>query len=264
MTPTNLAATTDFDDVFRRDYQRLVQALTLLCGSREIADDCVQEAFVRAHVRWRRVSRLEDPSGWVRRVAINLARDEERRRRRREKVQPFLARRDHLLRGGSISARSIGQNPRRARRPPRVQPGLEASTRRRRSTSRAMATILTAPRRPPAQRPAIREPQWLRRFLRRRPRPALVPGRPQRRRQGLRRPRCRQGASGPSRWPEAPWCSPGTKAGSRCGPWFPTPVFERTREDQPQEVEIVFGHSVSGVESKLHVKLVAGELVVEE
>ena len=93
-TPIYSVATTDFDSVFRRDYPRLVQALTLVCGDREVADDCVQEAFVRAHLRWRRISRLEDPSGWVRRVAINLARDEERRRRRSERVQPFLARSD--------------------------------------------------------------------------------------------------------------------------------------------------------------------------
>ena len=32
-------------------------------------------AFVAAHLRWRTVSKYDDPVGWVRRVAINKLRD---------------------------------------------------------------------------------------------------------------------------------------------------------------------------------------------
>jgi RNA polymerase sigma-70 factor (ECF subfamily) len=73
------AATADFDDLFRANYDRLVRALTVACGDREQAADAVQEAFVKAHVRWRRIGRYDDPVGWVRRVAINQLRDEHRR-----------------------------------------------------------------------------------------------------------------------------------------------------------------------------------------
>jgi RNA polymerase sigma-70 factor (ECF subfamily) len=46
------------------------------------ARDAVQEAFVQAFVHWRRVSRYDDPLGWIRRVAINRALNRRRGRRR--------------------------------------------------------------------------------------------------------------------------------------------------------------------------------------
>ena len=60
-------------------YDRLVRSLTVASGDREQAADAVQEAFVKAHVRWRRIRRYDDPIGWVRRVAINQLRDDHRR-----------------------------------------------------------------------------------------------------------------------------------------------------------------------------------------
>jgi RNA polymerase sigma-70 factor (ECF subfamily) len=53
----------------------MVRSLTVACGDAEVASDCVQDAFTRAYTRWRRVSRLEDPPGWIRHVAINRLRD---------------------------------------------------------------------------------------------------------------------------------------------------------------------------------------------
>ena len=85
------AASADFDDLFRAHYDRLVRALTVACGDREQAADAVQEAFVKAHVRWRRIGRYDDPVGWVRRVAINQVRDEHRRAGRKRKALARLA-----------------------------------------------------------------------------------------------------------------------------------------------------------------------------
>jgi RNA polymerase sigma-70 factor (ECF subfamily) len=65
----------DFDDTFRRCYGQMVRSLTVAAGDREVAADCVQDAFTRAYVRWGRVSRLEDPAGWIRHVAVNRLRD---------------------------------------------------------------------------------------------------------------------------------------------------------------------------------------------
>ena len=65
----------DFDDTFRQWWAPMVRSLTVASGDAEVAADCVQDAFLRAYARWRRVSRLEDPPGWVRHVAVNRMRD---------------------------------------------------------------------------------------------------------------------------------------------------------------------------------------------
>jgi RNA polymerase sigma-70 factor, ECF subfamily len=82
-----IALTADIETLFRAHYGRLVRALTLVAGSQEAAADAVQEAFVKAHLHWRRIQRYDDPVGWVRRVAINRLRDDHRRRGRKEKAE---------------------------------------------------------------------------------------------------------------------------------------------------------------------------------
>jgi RNA polymerase sigma-70 factor (ECF subfamily) len=76
----------DFDGLFDLHYERLVRALTVVAGDRETAADAVQEAFVKAHLRWRKVGSYDDPVGWVRRVAINRLRDEHRRAGRKRRA----------------------------------------------------------------------------------------------------------------------------------------------------------------------------------
>jgi RNA polymerase sigma-70 factor (ECF subfamily) len=76
----------DLETMFRAHYGRLVRALTLVAGSQEAAADAVQEAFVKAHLNWRRVQRYDDPVGWIRRVAINKLRDESRRKVRKDRA----------------------------------------------------------------------------------------------------------------------------------------------------------------------------------
>ena len=88
---------TDFDLTFDAHYERLVRALTLVAGDAESAADAVQEAFVKAHLRWRRVSRYDDPVGWVRRVAINHLRDDHRRRGRKQRALTKLASREQSV-----------------------------------------------------------------------------------------------------------------------------------------------------------------------
>jgi RNA polymerase sigma-70 factor (ECF subfamily) len=62
-----------FDDLYAAAYPRLVAELTLITGSAPEAEDVVQEAFARALGRWRAVRDLDEPSAWVRRVALRLA-----------------------------------------------------------------------------------------------------------------------------------------------------------------------------------------------
>jgi RNA polymerase sigma-70 factor (ECF subfamily) len=81
----------DFDRLFAEHYERLVRALTLVAGDSESAADAVQEAFVKAHLKWRKIQRYDDPIGWVRRVAINHIHDAHRRRARKDRAVARLA-----------------------------------------------------------------------------------------------------------------------------------------------------------------------------
>ena len=81
----------ELEPLFRAHYARLVRAVALVCGDGEVAADAVQEAFVRAHVRWRRLRHYDDPVGWIRRVALNLVHDEHRRARRKRRAIDRLA-----------------------------------------------------------------------------------------------------------------------------------------------------------------------------
>src|SRR5262245_6234382 len=87
----------DVDALFADHYARLVRALTLVAGDPEVAADAVQEAFVKAHLKWRKISRYDDPIGWVRRVAINHIRDVHRRRERGRKALTRLATREVVV-----------------------------------------------------------------------------------------------------------------------------------------------------------------------
>jgi DNA-directed RNA polymerase specialized sigma24 family protein len=88
---------TEFDELFAAHYERLVRALTVVAGDSEAAADAVQEAFVKAHLRWRKVGRYDDPVGWVRRVAINQIRDSHRRRVRKDRALLRLASREMVV-----------------------------------------------------------------------------------------------------------------------------------------------------------------------
>jgi RNA polymerase sigma-70 factor (ECF subfamily) len=85
-----LVVVNDLETMFRAHYARLVRALAVVSGSQETAADAVQEAFVKAHLHWRRVQRYDDPVGWIRRVAINKLRDEHRRKGRKERAMEQL------------------------------------------------------------------------------------------------------------------------------------------------------------------------------
>ena len=74
------------EDMFEREYERLVKALTIVAGEREAAADAVQEAFVRLVCCWDHVATYEDPAGWVRRVALNQIRDHHRSVRRQARL----------------------------------------------------------------------------------------------------------------------------------------------------------------------------------
>ena len=63
----------DFAELVERESRGLVAAATAIVGVQHVAEEIVQEAFERCYRRWGRVSKLDRPGAWVRRVAINEA-----------------------------------------------------------------------------------------------------------------------------------------------------------------------------------------------
>ncbi len=80
-----------FDGFFAREYPRLVVLLTAVTGHRALAEEIAQEAMLRAHQRWTRVSRYDLPAAWLRRVALNLATNQGARRRTERRMVERLA-----------------------------------------------------------------------------------------------------------------------------------------------------------------------------
>jgi len=69
--------------LFRAEHEKLVKALVLVAdGDREAARDAVQEGYVQLCLNWKKVREYEDASAWVRRVAINRLRNQQRSYRR--------------------------------------------------------------------------------------------------------------------------------------------------------------------------------------
>jgi RNA polymerase sigma-70 factor (ECF subfamily) len=81
----------DFDEFYAASSRRLLPALIAATGDLHEAEDCLQEAFVRAAMRWRSVRASDNPEAWVRRVALNLAVDGHRRRSVRRRLGRYVA-----------------------------------------------------------------------------------------------------------------------------------------------------------------------------
>jgi RNA polymerase sigma-70 factor (ECF subfamily) len=69
-----------FEEFFAAYSARLVGQVSLITGDVGEAQDCVQEAFARAWIRWPSVVEHPDPAGWVRLTAVRLATSRFRRR----------------------------------------------------------------------------------------------------------------------------------------------------------------------------------------
>lgn len=112
------AAFDSFEAAFEAGYGPLVRSLTVICGDREMAADCVQDAFVKAYTRWRKISRYDQPLAWVRRVAINRLRDHGRKKVRGERAMARLGAEDAVFDAEPESmdlAAVLGQLPQQQR-----------------------------------------------------------------------------------------------------------------------------------------------------
>lgn len=57
-------------ELYAASYARLVSVVGAVCGDRHLAEEAVQEAFVRLLGNWAKVSRYDDPEAWLRHVAL--------------------------------------------------------------------------------------------------------------------------------------------------------------------------------------------------
>jgi len=68
-----------FESFVERNHERLYGALCLLTKDRYEAEEIAQEAFVRIFERWDRVRRVDDPTAYLFRTAMNVFRKRYRR-----------------------------------------------------------------------------------------------------------------------------------------------------------------------------------------
>ena len=74
----------DFDRLYRDTYSRLLGTLTGILRDRASAEDCVQEAYVRAFRHWKHWKPDAPAEAWLHRIALNVAFGERKRLRLRE------------------------------------------------------------------------------------------------------------------------------------------------------------------------------------
>ncbi|MGH3747295.1 MAG: sigma-70 family RNA polymerase sigma factor [Micromonosporaceae bacterium] len=89
-------------ELYAGSYRRMVVQLYAITGDLGEAQDAVQEAFTKALIAPKRLAARDNPEAWVRRVAVNLARNRWRRRRTLNR----------LLRGRELRPRDVpGASP---------------------------------------------------------------------------------------------------------------------------------------------------------
>jgi RNA polymerase sigma factor (sigma-70 family) len=69
-----MSGVVDFEQWYRANHSRLLNAMTVLCGTLDEASEVVDEASARCLQRWDAGKPLDDPTAWTYRVAVNLAR----------------------------------------------------------------------------------------------------------------------------------------------------------------------------------------------
>jgi RNA polymerase sigma factor (sigma-70 family) len=73
-----------FAELVRRNYPEVLQVVYRMCGDMHLAEDAVQEAFIRAWLDLATYRPVAPLRNWLYRIAINLVWDTLRRERHRE------------------------------------------------------------------------------------------------------------------------------------------------------------------------------------
>ena len=63
----------DFDRLYRSAYPRVYRTLSVILGDPDEAEDCTQDAFVKAFQAWKRWRPDAPAEAWIHRIAVNRA-----------------------------------------------------------------------------------------------------------------------------------------------------------------------------------------------
>lgn len=80
--PREAEAPPDFTAFFAEEHRGLFKALYFVTGNRSDAQELMQEAFLTLWERWDTIDRIDDPTGYLFRVALNGSRMRARAARR--------------------------------------------------------------------------------------------------------------------------------------------------------------------------------------
>lgn len=80
MESTSIRVAEDFDDFYRREFPLMVALASSVGAGPGVAEDLAQDALIKAHRNWTKISQYDNPGTWVRRVTINLATSSARRK----------------------------------------------------------------------------------------------------------------------------------------------------------------------------------------
>jgi RNA polymerase sigma factor (sigma-70 family) len=91
--PGSVHSPVDFGTFFADEHAALFKALYFVTGNREDAAELMQDAFLKLWERWDQLERIDDPTGYLFRVALNGSRMRARSTRRAAKrlVSPDTA-----------------------------------------------------------------------------------------------------------------------------------------------------------------------------
>jgi RNA polymerase sigma-70 factor (ECF subfamily) len=109
----------DFEGFFARESATLFRRLWLVTRDRGEAEEIVQDAFIVVLERWERVQAMDDPTGYLYRVAFNAWR--KRARRAAQALQRVVSRPtgpQDPFESADVSLSSVGSNWSRRRDPP--------------------------------------------------------------------------------------------------------------------------------------------------
>jgi RNA polymerase sigma-70 factor (ECF subfamily) len=84
MTAMSVVSRAEIERVFREEYGRAVAVLVRACGSIDVAEEAVQDAFAAAIERWPSAGLPTSPAGWIITTARNRAIDRFRREASRD------------------------------------------------------------------------------------------------------------------------------------------------------------------------------------
>jgi RNA polymerase sigma-70 factor (ECF subfamily) len=116
--PAPLSESRRFEEFFEAESRTLYRRLCLVTGSREEAEEVMQDAFISVLERWDRVSAMENPTGYLYRTAFHEVHKRSRRAARavrhfvlmRPQVDDFASADDR-----EILRRALGKLSRRQR-----------------------------------------------------------------------------------------------------------------------------------------------------